>query len=180
MTVQIPLLGRHDETRGHTLVSDVDADLASYTWRLHPQGYATRYTKEDGKTVNILMHRVILERMLGRPIAEGYTPDHIDGNGFDNRRVNLCERDKYGQNRNRRMFRNNTSGYRGVRAARRKWVARSGMTIDGRFVVAHLGTFERKEDAARAYDRWAVATFGLDAAYINFPGDYIRAERRAS
>ena len=48
--------------------------------------YAVRYDK-NGKM--IFMHDVIMERMIGRPLAPDETVEHINGDGLDNRRENL-------------------------------------------------------------------------------------------
>jgi hypothetical protein len=77
------------------LVDSEDADLARFTWSLTRSRYAIR---ADPRPINkalkrrrYLMHRVIMERMLGQPIGAGMAVDHMNGNGLDNRRCDLRE-----------------------------------------------------------------------------------------
>jgi hypothetical protein len=63
--------------------------------------------------------------------------------------------------------RGSASRFKGITPAGGKWRAQ----IKGR----HLGLFLSEEDAARAYDMAAIATFGPDT-YLNFPGGLPRAE----
>lgn len=79
-----------------TLVSNEDKDLFDhYTWRLlkakqHPIGYAIRTgSKSFERNKAVLLHRVIIERMIGQPIPKGKQVHHINHNTLDNRRENL-------------------------------------------------------------------------------------------
>lgn len=88
-----------------------------------------------------LMHRFI----MGNPI--GMEIDHINGNGLDNRKENLriCS---HQQNMiNRKMHKNNTSGFRGVYLDGNRW--RAQIKVMGKML--RLGSFIKKEDAAVAY-----------------------------
>jgi HNH endonuclease/AP2 domain len=75
----------------HAIVDPEDADLAQLRWFLNRGRYAMRRPRIDGKRPGILMHRVILERKLGRPVRPKMVVDHINGDGLDNRRTNLRE-----------------------------------------------------------------------------------------
>ena len=81
-------------TRGKYAIIDVnDADLAGRSWHAGPGhrsvGIYTFYAARRRGTRHITLHRVILERILGRKLRVGEECDHIDGNGLNNRRCNL-------------------------------------------------------------------------------------------
>ncbi len=107
---------------------------------------------------SILMHSLI----TGWPYV-----DHINGDGLDNRRRNLREATHALNMRNKRLYRNNTSGFKGVfrnTEKGRAWGAR--IRLDGR--TRRLGNYDTPEDAARAYDAAARKLFGEFGAF-NFP-----------
>ena len=124
--------------------------------------YAKRFRRcwEPQRPCLIPMHRAIAAR-LGLPEV-----DHKDHNGLHNWHGNLrpCT---VSQNRaNRRVPKNNTSGFKGVSFNRneKKWVA--GIRFNKRRI--HLGYFRAPETAAKAYDAAAIQLFG-DFALLNFP-----------
>jgi hypothetical protein len=161
MTKEIPL------TRGKiALVDDEDfEELNKYLWsaiRKRKIFYAIRTVlKADGGHMNIEMHQQILE------VSDGLKVDHINGNGLDNRRCNLrpCTNSQNLCNRGR--TRNNTSGYKGVSWDKRahKWEASIG--VDGKH--KHLGRFDSREDAARAYNEAAKRLHGNFARLNEIP-----------
>lgn len=113
--------------------------------------YAKR--KEHGRTV--YMHRLIAGAKPGEVV------DHANGDGLDNRRVNLRVGTLSHNCVNRRYA--NASGFRGVQRAGRAWTACIGW--DGKSF--RLGTFKSAEDAAEAYDRAARDMHG-EFAITNF------------
>jgi hypothetical protein len=143
-------------TQGRTaVIDDADFDLVSqFKWHAHFDGtnwYALRRTATGHQS----MHNLV----MGSPT--GVKIDHRDHNGLNNRRGNLrvCE---HRQNcYNLKMKVTNRSGYKGVswKTTHQRWCAQI------RFgKVYHLGLFEDKIDAARAYDSAAVRYFGEFAA----------------
>lgn len=146
---------------GHTAiyVSDVDADLATYTWFVNSNGYAIRLTARP-QHATVRMHRVVMERMLDRPLARYECVDHANGDRLDNRRENLrlCTNSENGFNRD--LPAHNTTGYKGVYRAtpgcRKPWQA--AITINRQ--KTHLGTFDTPQAAARAYDEAAQQLVG--------------------
>ena len=87
----------------------------------------------------------------------GLDVDHIDGDGLNNRRSNLraCTHTENG--RNRKLSKNNTSGLKGVNAREAgKWQAM--IKTSGR--ILHLGVFDSKMEAAKAYDAAALRLYG--------------------
>jgi hypothetical protein len=96
---------------------------------------------------------------------KGILVDHRNGNGLDNRRINLrlCTD---AQNRaNRRLQRNNKSGFKGVflNAKNGKFLAH----VQVNKKTFYLGSFVSPIDAAKAYDKAAKLHFG-EFARLNF------------
>jgi hypothetical protein len=112
MTIEIPL------TRGYVaIVDDCDADLAQYRWhatRDNIHVYAARNVKVGSRFRYVLMHRVILERTIGRPLTAHEQVDHVDGNALFNSRDNLRIASRAENCRNATKRKDNTSGFKGV------------------------------------------------------------------
>ena len=97
---------------------------------------------------------------------KGMATDHINGDGLDNRKQNLRICTHAENLRNRRLGKNNTSGYKGVswHKLHKLWYAH----ISHNKKLMSLGYFKDKEEAAKAYDRKAIELFG-EFAKLNFP-----------
>lgn len=136
-------------TRGQTArVDKEDFDfLSKWSWFARPRGYAGRSMKNPSRTIH--MHRVILERKIGRKLEDDEVVDHINGITNDNRRINLQVANQSINNIKKSRQKNNTSGYRGVSyyKASDKW--QGYISKDGKRI--HLGHFSTPEDAHSAY-----------------------------
>lgn len=161
--IEIPL------TRGYiTLIDPIDADLAEHHWKLKfsdDRPYVhSRYSKSGPW---ILLHRVILERIIGRSLAEGELTDHKDNDPLNNRRSNLRIANRSQNRMNSRLERTNTSGYRGVyyNKATGRW--RSALWVNGHRI--NIGTYDDPKTAYAAYCEFAktyhgeFANFGITA-----------------
>jgi len=141
--------------------------LSQWNWHANRgQGsfYAIRRTtKEEGdwRGPGIRMHRVILGC---KPSEEG---DHKNGNGLDNRRENLRVCIDVQNGYNRKVGKNNSIGYKGVRFCKnhktRPW--RAVTEFKDRSI--HIGYFATREEAARAYDKKVKELHG-EFANLNF------------
>lgn len=95
--------------RGYALVDTEDYDkLIKYQW--YKQGkYAARFRRRgEDSPKGVFMHRVLLNPPKDKQI------DHINGNGLDNRRMNLRIVTASQNNHNSRIRKDNTSGYKGI------------------------------------------------------------------
>ena len=84
--------------------------------------------------------------------------DHINGDTLDNRIENLRLASAIDNSRNRKLHKNNTSGYVGVTYRKRdnKWVAQ--ISIDSKMI--HLGKYDTPEMASDVYIKRAKLQFG--------------------
>lgn len=192
MAIEIPL------TKGETaIVSEEDKDLAQWSWRLCDSnrrrhgGHYTCYAKcfinlahaeaspyEYAQTKRL--HRVIMERMIGRPLARWEHTDHINGNGLDNRRENLRLATP-GQNSSNTRKPKAREGSTYGKLSKYKGVSRykdKNGKLGGYYGhVVHNGNItcirgcKSEEGAAIARDKKALELQG-EFAYLNFPERY--------
>jgi hypothetical protein len=149
--------------RGQTALID-DEDLprvAGFRWRLSSEGYvvASQGSRQRGTFKTVLLHRVI------RQTPPGLETDHVNTlSRLDNRKSNLRTATKSQNQGNRKPNSNGiTSRFKGV-----YWYSRDGcwkasgpkMNRAGKVTQGHLGFFEAEEDAARAYNKAALAHWG--------------------
>lgn len=141
---------------------DYDAIIVGKKWFAYQSGRnpKTLYvaTKVNGR--KIILHRLLLGATNRSEIV-----DHINGDGLDNRRLNLRICAQRENLRNRGINRNNTSGYKGVSWENHtnKWAAK--IVVDGKTI--HLGRFNDKQDAAIAYKIAAIRFHGRFAQFTN-------------
>ena len=121
------------------------------------------YAKREYRDDNGRKHSVFLHRFVVDP-DPGWVVDHIDGDGLNNTRANLRICTGADNARNRRLHRNNSTGYRGVYARGLGFDAR--IRHEGRLLF--LGTFPTAEEAGRVRDQAALEYFG-EFASLNFP-----------
>jgi hypothetical protein len=134
------------------LVDAADRDLAdSSTW--HPVTkrkcvYAVRYSRPR----SLYLHQLLVA------VGPDQQVDHRNHDGLDNRRSNLRISTRSQNQANRRIPRNNTSGFKGVSWDRtnRKWQA--NITINNRQIK--LGRYIDAVDAAVAYNAAAIEAWG--------------------
>ena len=127
--------------------------MGSWYYQIGPRnasGYAAM-KGSDGRLV--LMHRVILG------LARGQFSDHINGDTIDNRRANLRAATPSQNMFNRKLNKNNTTGYKGVihgPTTQRPFLA----VIQKGGKATRLGAFSTPTEAATAYNAAAVRLFG--------------------
>jgi hypothetical protein len=151
------------------------ARISIYNWVAKKHGrtfYATRGKLIDGKRVELKMHRLI----LNLPPEDGRIPDHINGNGLDNRKQNLRISSSVLNQYNTRRRIDNTSGFKGVQFHKptSKWTAK----IKINKVRHHLGYYTSAEEAARAYDRAAISLRGIENTVVNFPSSETKLKNK--
>ena len=149
---------RYYDSNGDSFVFDEsDLDIVNnHTWHIDDYGYPC--TRIDNKN-----HR--LTRMLLSPTENEYV-DHINGNPRDNRRTNLRIAQCVDNQRNMRIPKHNTSGYKGVTFSKEKNRYKAQISINDK--TKHIGYFDNPEDAAQAYDTAARFLYG-EFACVNFP-----------
>lgn len=148
-----------------------NSDLSYINWHADTHGKnAYAVGRVSGKLVK--MHRLIMSRKLGRELNKNEIVDHINGDGLDNRLLNLRIVDKHENSCNRYINgRIKSSKYKGVsfNKAAGKWSAH--ITNDGKRY--YLGLFAEEEEAAKAYDKASISMHGR-YGYLNFPAKNFR------
>ena len=159
-------------TRGETAIIDV-SDLykvQSWNWCAVPTEGNFFYAMTTENKHMVLMHRKILGLS-----SKDDDVDHIDRNGLNNRKNNLRLTDAKRNAYNRISQRNSTSQYKGVHLDSQTGKYRACSRMNGKFV--DLGRYRNEEDAARAYDNFAVQNFG-EFALTNFSKDGVLLQKR--
>jgi len=105
--------------------------------------YANTYI--NGKRKDIRLHRYLMDCVPN----DGKIVDHKDGNTLDCRKSNLRICSLTENNRNRRISRNNTSGFKGVSYFKRDDNYMAQITVDKKKL--YLGSFPTAELAGDAY-----------------------------
>lgn len=139
---------------GHGKVARIDDEdvmlVLNHSWHLNKYAYTAINKKQ------VSMARLILG------IVDCKEPDHIDLDKLNNCRSNLRTCSRLENSRHRGIFKSNTSGYKGVVKANKKW--RAYINVNGNRI--HLGVYDTPELAAAAYDQAALQYFG-DFALTN-------------
>lgn len=148
-------------TKGKVAIVDKEdfKYLSQFRWHISTNGYAVRTRNgENGRRHEVFMHREIIDCPKGKFI------DHINRTKLDNRKCNLRVATSSQNGINRGLQPTNTSGYKGVSYHKKanKWQAR--LSIDGK--LRHLGCYETKEEAAKAYNVKAEEVYG-EFAFLN-------------
>lgn len=153
-------------TKGMTaVVSDVDQDLAKHKWTARHCGnvyYA--YHRVGGRAIDL--HRVVLERKIGRPLQQGEWTDHANCNSLDNRRSNLrvSTRSQNAHNQPKKQSASCTSQFKGVcyNKSLDKWEVE--IRCSGK--RHRLGYYDSETKAALAYNEKAIELLG-EFAHLN-------------
>lgn len=155
-TVEIPL------TKGYvTMVDAIDADMSQLSWYAKTNK-TNAYAFRNANGHDLGMHKVILERKIGRLLNSDEVPDHINCDGLDNRRSNLRVATQTQNNINAHK-KIGISGYKGVQwhSSRKTW--RACLMANGKRI--DFGYFKTPEEAYEAYKEGAKKYHGEFAKF---------------
>ena len=139
---------RLKNTNKYTIVDDEDFDrLSVYTWRIHDVNSKRPYVVRGRN--NVRMHREIMRA------KKNFDVDHINFNTLDNRKQNLRVCSRRNNCRYSRTLKKTISNYKGVifENGNRVKPRRARIFFKGKNI--HIGCFEKKRDAAIAYNKAA-------------------------
>jgi|SRR6266853_3238110 len=104
---------------------------------------------------------IYLHHFLFGPAGKNLEWDHIDRDPLNNLEINLRKVTHEVNLRNRGLFKNNTSGHKGVywNKLSKKW--RASFSINGK--NKQLGAYDKKEDAIAARKNAELTYWGIDA-----------------
>lgn len=148
-----------------TLPVDMDKLLDTFEFdfdggKLYRNGVNAGHTNTSGYTRVYFngalhyRHRLLWAAWSGSQPPE--TIDHIDRDPSNDCINNLREATPMLNQQNRRVSKNNTSGFTGVVRSREKWKA----AISVKNKIKYLGVYKTKEDAQKAYSKYKLSVNG--------------------
>ncbi len=146
----------------YALVDDTDyEEVSKYKWSFDPKGYAFRNTdksipRKDRRI--IYLHRQLLDAKKGEYC------DHINGDKSDNRKINLRICTNAQNIQNRKIGKNNTTGYKGIQWHPQDKLWHAVITVNRKIIS--LKYWKTKKEAALAYNEGAIKYHG-DFAKLN-------------
>lgn len=133
------------------VVDEVDFEyLSQFNWFRSSHDYPVRDIWENGRNRRVYMHRVIANP------KEDESVDHVNMDKLDNRRANLRICTHQQNQQNKKVYRNNKTGFKGVIPRGNRFMAR----ISNFGKSTHLGTFDTPQQANAAYAEAAAKFFG--------------------
>ena len=148
---------------------DYDPATGDFHWRIKTgnrrAGTLARTTDADGYQIISIQGKKLRAHRLAYLYMNGQFPDrgmdHINANKLDNSWSNLRLASAQGNQANKPLMRNNTTGHKGVfRCSKFKRTGRWRAQIVVNGVARHIGQYATKEAAAEAYARAAELHFG--------------------
>jgi hypothetical protein len=132
------------------LIDDEDFDKVRFCkWMIKGgiRGYTIRRTIDGIALTNFILD-----------YTGNLTIDHIDRDIFNNQKSNLREANLGQQGQNKKVYANNTSGYKGVSFIKRTNKYSAHIRINKK--LKHLGYFNTAEEAAIIYNKMAIRVYG--------------------
>lgn len=152
--IRIKLYDNNDDEIAESITDlKYKLEVEKYKWHLTTRGrVATDLRDKNGKKITAFLHQLIIQ-LSGKNVLNNQMIDHKDNNPLNNLENNLRICTNAENNQNKQKTKNNTTGMKGIywHSKMNKWCSK--ITING--VSKHLGTFQTKEDAARAYNEAA-------------------------
>lgn len=144
-----------------------DAVMVNRCVNIDKGGYARAsfHSKIVGHKLNVLIHRAILRRMVGREISRNEHCDHINGDRLDNRRSNLRLCSCSDNSRNRHVAsRASKLGVIGVGIRRGKF--RASLKMPGSTKMLINKSFNTLKEAVEAFNHAAERAGFLTRSFI--------------
>jgi hypothetical protein len=115
--------------------------------RINNNGYYHTGLRDNGKTRDNLVHRMIAEAFIQNPLNKPCV-DHIDHNKTNNHIDNLRWTSSKENNQNSSIRADNTSGFKGVSFNKNTNLWNAQIRING--IKTNLGNYDNINDAVRA------------------------------
>ena len=155
--IEILIKNKKGCLNGKILIDKNDSQLLHYKWSIDSSGYPQ--ARINGKKQR--MHELFLNKNGQEDV------DHKNRNKLDNRRINLRACSHQQNSHNSKLYRNNKSGFRGVRWKNGKWY--SYIVINQEMI--HLGVRKKFDNAVALRKKAEMKYFGK---FSPLKGDKIR------
>lgn len=131
----------------YALVDNEDFErLDKFKWHIKKQSNSS-YAARTKNNKTLRMHRIITD------CPKDMVVDHINGDGLDNRKENLRVCTRKENSMNRKLNKNNSLNYKGVR------LHTPSSKYQVRLRQKHIGLFDCIHKAAKAYNKAALEMF---------------------